>query len=91
MSKRKKKSENRELGKLAMSKLTVIIKRNASYERGIYGLSIHDQPGGAANVQPINSEAELRERLIAFGLTEGHTNDLIDRAEKQARFRENLR
>lgn len=32
-----------------VDKLTVIIKRNAGYEKGLYGLSFHDQPGGAAN------------------------------------------
>jgi Fe2+ transport system protein FeoA len=64
---------------MQMAKMTVVVKRNASYENGMYGLSIHDQPGGAANVQPIDGEAELRERLLAFGLTEGHAGDLIDR------------
>lgn len=63
-----------------MSKMTVVIKRNAGYENGTYGLSVHDEPGGAANVEPINNEAELRERLLGFGLTEGHANDLIDRS-----------
>ena len=62
-----------------MSQLAVIIKRNASYEKGMYGLSIHSEPGGAANVQPINSEEELRDRLLKFGLTNAHTADLIDR------------
>jgi hypothetical protein len=61
-----------------MHKLTVIIKRNASYEKGMYGLSIHNQPGGAANVEPINSEAQLREWLLGFGLCRDHVNGLID-------------
>lgn len=66
-----------------VDKLTVIIKRNASYEKGMYGLSIHGQPGGAANVEPINSEAELRERLLGFGLAEPHAEDLIDRLKNK--------
>lgn len=64
-------------------KLTVIIKRNASYEKGMYGLSFHDQPGGAANVEPINSEQQLREKLLGLGLTEEHANDVIDRLKNK--------
>jgi len=66
-----------------MDKVRVIIKRNASYQRGMYGLSIHDQPGGAANVEPINSEAELREKLLGFGVTEAHAKNLIDGLKKK--------
>lgn len=66
-----------------MEKMTVVIKRNASYEKGMYGVSIHDQPGIAAPVQPINSEKELRERLLAFGLSEGYANDVIGRLKEK--------
>lgn len=66
-----------------VDKLTVIIKRNAGYEKGMYGLSFHDQPGGAANVEPINSEEQLREKLLGFGLTEDHANDVIDRLKNK--------
>ena len=61
-----------------MKKFTVIIKRNASYEKGMYGLSIHDQPGGAGNVEPINSEGQLRERLIGFGFSEVRAKGVIE-------------
>jgi hypothetical protein len=66
-----------------MDKLTVIIRRNASYEKGMYGLSIHDQPGGAGNVEPINSETHLREKLLGFGLTKDHANDVIATLENK--------
>ncbi len=49
----------------------------------MYGLSFHDQPGGAANVEPINSEEELREKLLSFGLTEDYANDVIDRLKNK--------
>lgn len=62
-----------------MDTIKVVIKRNAPYERGMYGVSIHSEPGGAANVTPINSEQELREKLLAFGLTPDYTADVIDR------------
>jgi hypothetical protein len=57
---------------------TVIIKRNAGYEKGMYGLSTHDQPGGAGNVEPIISEAQLRERLIGFGFSEDRSKGVIE-------------
>jgi hypothetical protein len=69
-----------------MSKVKVIIKRNAVYEKGMYGLSIHDQPGGAASVEPLDTEAELRERLLGFGLTVDYTKDVIDRLQKKHDF-----
>lgn len=64
-------------------KMTVIIRRNASYEKGMYGLSIHEGGGGAALVHPINSVEELRERLLGFGLSEGYSDDVIDRLKKK--------
>jgi hypothetical protein len=66
-----------------MEKLTVVIQRNASYEKGMYGLSIHDQPGGAGNVQPINSEAHLREKLLGFGFSEAGVKDTIGMLENK--------
>ena len=66
-----------------MSKMSVIIKRNASYEKGMFGVSVHNQPGGGATVEPIDSEADLRTRLLAFGVTESHAADIIDRLNKK--------
>jgi hypothetical protein len=40
-----------------MSRLTLVIKRNAKVDDGMFGLSLHDEPGGVAKVQRINSEA----------------------------------
>jgi hypothetical protein len=51
-----------------VSKLTVVIKRNASYEKGVYSLSIQNKLGGGANVQPIKSEADLLAKLLALGV-----------------------
>ena len=66
-----------------MSKLTVIIKRNATYENGMYGLSIHDQPGGAANVEPINCEEELKARLKEFGAIDAYAQDIVERLKQK--------
>jgi hypothetical protein len=52
-----------------MDTMKVVIKRNAPYEKGMYGVSIHNEPGGAANVTPINGEQDLRAKLLAFGLS----------------------
>lgn len=60
-----------------MDKFTVIIKHNTSHDKGMYGLSIHDQPGGTGDVEPIYSEGQLRERLIEFGLTEDLAKEVI--------------
>ena len=48
-----------------MDTITVVIKRNAPYEQGMCGVSIHDGPGAAGNVTPVNSEQELFEQLLA--------------------------
>lgn len=69
-----------------MNKITVTIKRNAGYEKGMYGLSIHDQPGQAANVIPINSKDELRPRLIDLGLSAGYGQDIIERLTNRLDF-----
>jgi len=69
-----------------MAKVTVVIKRNGDHEKvklGMYGLSVHDQPGGSASVEPIDSEAELRERLLGFGLTETDASGLISGLKKK--------
>ena len=55
-----------------------VIKRNASYERGMCGLSIHDQPGGSANIQSIGSETELREKLLSLGYPADHSAGLLE-------------
>lgn len=46
----------------------VSTKRNASYERWMYGLAIHDKVGGAGNVQPVSTEAELRQKLAGVSI-----------------------
>lgn len=66
-----------------MSKLTVVVQRNADYQKGMYGLSVHNEPGGAANVQPIKNDAELRARLIGLGATEPYADDIINRLKKK--------
>jgi hypothetical protein len=66
-----------------MDKLTVVIKRNASYEDGMYGLSVHNEPGGAANVQPIKSEEELKAKLLEFGATDEYANDILARLKEK--------
>jgi hypothetical protein len=66
-----------------MDKISVVIKRNAPDEQGMYGLSIHSEPGGAANITSISSEEKLREQLLAFGLTESYAADIIDRLKER--------
>ena len=66
-----------------MSRITVVIKRNAGYEKGVFGLSIHDEPGGAATVEAIESEAALRERLLGFGMSEDYAKDVIGRLKEK--------
>jgi hypothetical protein len=61
-----------------MDKVILSIKRNASYEKGVYGLAVHDQIGGAGNVQPISTETELRQRLAGFGLTPSHIDSVVE-------------
>ena len=61
-----------------MDKVIVSIKRNASYEQGMYGLAVHDQVGGAGNVQAIGTEAELRQKLEEFGLTTSHIDSVVE-------------
>jgi hypothetical protein len=69
-----------------MDSITVVIKRNAPYERGMYGVSIHNEPGGAGNLTPVNSEQELFEQLLAFGLTAEYATDLIDNLKQRHDF-----
>jgi hypothetical protein len=66
-----------------METITVVIKRNAPYEQGMYGVSIHNEPGGAGNATPVNSKQELFEQLLAFGLTADYATDLIERGLEQ--------
>jgi hypothetical protein len=60
-----------------------VIQRNAPYEKGVYGVSIHNEPGGAANVTPINSDQDLRAKLLLFGLTPEYAADVIDRLKQR--------
>ena len=69
-----------------MDTITVVIKRNAPYEQGMCGVSIHDGPGAAGNVTPVNSEQELFEQLLAFGLTADYATDLMDRLKQRHDF-----
>jgi hypothetical protein len=66
-----------------MATIKVVIKRNAPYENGMCGVSIHDEPGGAANVTPINSEQDLRAKLLVFGLTPDYAADVMDRLKQR--------
>jgi hypothetical protein len=67
----------------SVSKLTVVIQRNADYQKGMYGLSVHNEPGGAANVQLIKNEEELKARLIEFGATDDYANDILSRLKEK--------
>jgi len=62
-----------------MHKLKVIVAPRPGYQGGMYGLTIGHDSSGAANVEAIKDEAELRTRLLKFGLSNGHADDLIDR------------
>jgi hypothetical protein len=62
-----------------MSRLTVVIKRNAKDEDGMFGLFLHDESGGLAKVQRINSEAELRTSLLNYGVTDAYAEDILSR------------
>jgi len=73
-----------DTGVNTVSKRTVVIKRNASYEKGVYGLSIHNEPGGSANVQPINSEVDLVAKLLAFGVTRASAEGVIKHLTENA-------
>lgn len=68
-----------------MDTITVVIKRNAPYEHGMYGMSIHNERG-AGDVTPVNSEQELLEQLLAFGLTADYATNLIDRLKQRHDF-----
>jgi hypothetical protein len=63
-----------------MAKLTIIVKRNASYEQGEYGYSVHEEgaAGMTANVTPTD-EAGLRKALKDFGCTDASVGDMVDR------------
>jgi hypothetical protein len=67
-----------------MAKLTIIIKKNASYERGECGYSVHEEgvAGMTANVVPTD-EAGLRKALKAFGCSDDYANDVISRLNKK--------
>jgi hypothetical protein len=75
-----------EKGQKDMDTITVVIKRNGPDEQGMYDVSIPDGLGGAGNVIPVNSEQELFEQLLAFGLTADHATDLIDRLKQRHDF-----
>jgi hypothetical protein len=47
------------------------------------GLSVHNEPGGAANVQPIKSEEELKAKLLEFGASDDYANDILKRLKEK--------
>ena len=59
-------------------KKTVIVKRNPSYEKGKYNLTIPEAPGADAQLLVIESEEELRQKLTEFGFTIRVVSDLIE-------------
>jgi hypothetical protein len=67
-----------------MAKLTIIVKKNARYERGDSGYSIHEEgaSGMTANVAPTD-EAGLRKALKDFGCTDDYVDDVVSRLEKK--------
>ena len=67
-----------------MAKLTITVKRNASYEKGIYGYSIHEEgaAGMTANVIPTD-ETGLKKVLKDFGCSDDYAKDLIERLNKK--------
>ena len=66
-----------------MSRVTVVIKRNAKDEDGLFGLSLHDESGRVAKVQLINSEAELRASLLKYGVTDAYAENILRRLKTQ--------
>jgi hypothetical protein len=52
-------------------------------KQGLYGLTVDHEPGGGANVNVIQNDDELREKLMAFGVTEEHAKDLIKRFHEE--------
>lgn len=66
-----------------MSRLTVVIKRNAKDENGMFGLVSPDESGGVPEVQHINSEAELRASLLKYGVTNAYAEDILGRLKKE--------
>jgi hypothetical protein len=61
-----------------MAKVTIIVKKNAGYERGDYGYSVHEEgvAGMTANVVP-SDEAGVRKVLKDFGCTDDYVGDVI--------------
>jgi hypothetical protein len=49
----------------------------------VYGLSVHSEPSGGATIQPINSEADLLARFLAFGVTQASAGDIIERLKNK--------
>jgi hypothetical protein len=62
-----------------VNKLKVIVAPRPGYQSGMYGLTIGHDSGGTANVEAIKDEAELRARLLKFGLSNEYADDVIER------------
>jgi hypothetical protein len=67
-----------------MAKLTIIVKKNAGYEQGDYGYSVHEEgaAGMTANAVPTD-EAGVRKVLKHFGCTADYVDDVISRLNKK--------
>jgi hypothetical protein len=63
--------------------LTIIVKKNASYEKGEYGYSVHEEgaAGMTANVMPTN-ETGLKKLLKDYGCTDDYAKDVISRLQR---------
>ena len=66
-----------------MSRLSVVIKRNAKDKDGMFGMFLHDESGGVAKVQRINSEAELRASLLKYGVSDAYAEDILSRLKRK--------
>jgi len=77
------KARGSQLRVVYMSRLKVVIRRNVKDKDGMFGLYLHDESGGVAKVQHINSEAELRTSLRKYGVTDAYAEDILRRLKRQ--------
>jgi hypothetical protein len=66
-----------------MSRVTVVIKRNAKDDNGMFGLFFHNESGGVTKVKRINSEAGLRASLLKYGVTDAYAEDILSRLKRK--------
>ena len=69
--------------RVVVAKLTIIVKKNAGYEKGDYGYSVHEEgvAGMSANVVPTD-EAGLKKMLKEYGCSDDYAKAVIDRLQK---------